>query len=370
MQVLNLINDKFGKLPTYQVKYVYSHIKIKCKHLPMATIKDVARLAGVSIATVSRVVNNGPKVSAKTKINVQKVMAELGYTPNANARALVTQKITTIGVVIPELSDPFFASLASGVDQIARQHNMQLLLSTGLVNAESERQAITLLIERRCDVIVVHSKKLSDDELITLTEKISGLVLIDRFIEKIAHRCIWLDNYEGGKIAARHLLALKHQNFACISSKYQIEDPKLRIQGFENELKNSDYAIDPQLIEYGEPTLQGGEIAAQNLLASGKKFSALFVYNDAMAIGAISTLEDNGYSVPTDISVIGFDDVLLSRYSRPKLTTLNYPIETMAKQAACLALQLSNTVTKQENNNPLKHIPRLVKRESTNLNTG
>ena len=129
------------------------------------------------------------------------------------------------------------------------------------------------------------------------------------------------------------------------------------------------YTIDPQLIEFGDPTLQGGEVATQNLLASGKQFSALFVYNDAMVIGAISTLEDNGYRVPTDISVIGFDDVLLSRYSRPKLTTLNYPIETMAKQAACLALQLSNTITRQESNRQLKHIPRLVKRESTNLHT-
>jgi LacI family transcriptional regulator len=335
----------------------------------MATIKDVARLAGVSIATVSRVVNNGPKVSTKTKANVQKIMKELGYTPNANARALVTQKSTTIGVVIPELSDPFFASLASGVDIIARQHNMQLLLSTGLVSAESEKQAISLLVERRCDVIVVHSKKLSDNELVALTEKISGLVLIDRYIEKIAHRCVWLDNYEGGKIAARHLLALKHKSFASISSKYLIEDPKLRLLGFENELENSNYSIDSQLIEYGEPTLQGGEIATQNLLASGKKFSALFVYNDAMAIGAISTLEDNGYRVPADISVIGFDDVLLSRYSRPKLTTLNYPIETMAKQAACLALKLSNTVSQQSSNEQLKHLPRLVKRESTILNT-
>ncbi|MFT5852566.1 MAG: LacI family transcriptional regulator [Colwellia sp.] len=333
----------------------------------MATIKDVARLAGVSVASVSRVVNNGPKVSKKTIETVTKVMKDLNYTPNANARALVTQKSTTIGVVIPDLTDPFFASLAHGVEQVARQKNRQLLLSTGLVSAETEMQAINLLIERRCDVMVVHSKKLSDQALIALTDKITGLVLIDRYIKEIAHRCVWLDNFEGGKIAARHLLTLNHQQFACISSKHQIDDPRLRIEGFQHELKSAGVDLDIELIEFGEPTLQGGELATQKLLASGKEFSAVFVYNDAMAIGAISTLEDNGFKVPTDISVLGFDDVLLSRYSRPKLSTLNYPIEEMAMQAANIGLELTTKQADINTSRNYKHIPMLVKRESTSF---
>jgi len=331
----------------------------------MATIKDVARIAGVSVASVSRVLNKGPKVSKKTIEKVSKVMKDLNYTPNANARALVTQKSTTLGVVIPDLVDPFFASLANGVEQMARKSNMQLLLSTGLVSAESERQAINLLMERQCDVMVVHSKKLSDKELIEFSNKITGLVLIDRYIEEIAHRCVWLDNVEGGKIAARHLLSLNHKSFACISSKHQIDDPRLRIEGFQQELEFAGVDIDSELIEFGEPTLQGGEMATQKLLASGKKFSAIFVYNDAMAIGAISTLEDNGFKVPSDISILGFDDVLLSRYSRPKLSTLNYPIEEMAMQAANIALELTATHADVDESKNYKHIPRLVKREST-----
>ncbi|MDG1752809.1 MAG: substrate-binding domain-containing protein [Thalassotalea sp.] len=336
----------------------------------MATIKDVARVAGVSVASVSRVLNNGPKVSKATIEKVTKVMQELNYSPNANARALVTQKSTTLGVVIPDLVDPFFASLAQGVEQVARQKNMQLLLSTGLVSAETERQAINLLIERRCDVMVVHSKKLSDQSLIDLANKVPGLVLIDRYIKEIAHRCVWLDNLEGGKIAARHLLALEHKNFACISSKYQIDDPLLRLKGFQDELKSTGVMIDDELIEFDEPTLQGGEIATQKLLASGKRFSALFVYNDAMAIGAISTLEDNGFKVPSDISVLGFDDVLLSRYSRPKLSTLNYPVEEMATQAANIGIELVSKQPTNINDKNCKHIPRLVKRESTSFKMG
>lgn len=334
----------------------------------MATIKDVARVAGVSVASVSRVLNHGPKVSKETIEKVSRVIQELNYTPNANARALVTQKSTTLGVVIPDLVDPFFASLAQGVEQVARQNNMQLLLSTGLVSAETEMQAINLLIERRCDVMVVHSKKLSDNVLIELSHKVPGLVLIDRYIKKMVHRCVWLDNLEGGKIAARHLLALEHKNFACISSKYQIDDPLLRLQGFQSELQSAGTKIATDLIAYDEPTLQGGETATQKLLASGKIFSALFVYNDAMAIGAISTLEDNGFKVPSDVSVLGFDDVLLSRYSRPKLTTLNYPIEKMAMQAANIGIELTSKHLISTTDTNYKHIPRLVKRESTSFN--
>lgn len=335
----------------------------------MTTIKDVARIAGVSVASVSRVINKGPKVSKLTIEKVNKVMLDLGYMPNANARALVTRKSMTIGVVIPELTDPFFASLANGVDKIARENNMQLLLSSALQSAESERAAINLLLERRCEIIVMHSKKLPDEELLMLCQKNPGLVLIDRVINEIKHKCIWLDNEEGGKIAARHIVELKHQKIACISSKFQIEDPALRLKGFSEELNKAGKLIDPELIQYGEPNQKGGEIATQYLLASGHPFTAIFVYNDAMAIGAISTLEDNGYKVPQDISVIGFDDVLISRYSRPKLTTLHYPIEEMAKQATKLALKSFNADPNFMFNKH-KYLPHLVKRESASTKKG
>lgn len=357
----------------------------------MATIKDVAKKAGVSVATVSRAINNAPRISEKTKQKVVKVMQELGYTPDANARALVTQKSATIGVVIPELTDPFFASLASGVDSIAREKNRQLLLSTGLLTAESELNAINLLLERRCDAMVVHSKKLSDDVLIAFAEKVPGFVLIDRHIDAISSRCIAIDNEEGGRIAARHLASLGHQSMACISSDYAIDDPQLRLSGFKEELENQSITLSADLIENQAPDQRGGEIAIQNLLAKGIKFSAVFAYNDAMAIGAISTLEDNGYKVPRDVSVIGFDDVLLARYSRPKLTTLHYPIEEMAKYATQRAIDLRDEHYRrlkageslgekgsndQKDNLPdalapsphvkeSHYVPRLVRREST-----
>ncbi len=328
----------------------------------MATIKDVAREASVSTATVSRVINNADKVGEKTRKLVLKVMEDLGYTPDANARALVKQKSSTLGVVIPELTDPFFASLANGIEQVARKNNMQLLLSTGQLSAESESKAINLLIEQRCEAIVVHSKMLSDDTLVKLSNRIPGLILIDRYIEAIADKCIWLDNLEGGKIAARHLLSLEHEQFACITSNYDIDDPKLRLQGFKETLQDKNLDIDSELCIAQEPTLVGGEQAAQWLLAQGKRFTSVFAYNDAMAIGAISIFEDNGYRVPEDISVVGFDDVLLSQYSRPKLTTLRYPITDMAMHAGELALSYAQQKTAP--NKQKKYVPQLVKRLS------
>ena len=329
----------------------------------MTTIKDIAKIANVSVATVSRVVNKGPKVGDKTRQRVQKIMDELGYTPNANARALVTNKNTTIGVIIPDVSDPFFAALAHGVDNIARQNKIQLLISTCSIDAESERNAINLLQERQCRSIIFHSKKIPDEELAQLCLSIPGLVLINRCIENYAQRCIWLDNIEGGKIAARHLVSLNHSKIACISSQYEIEDRRDRLQGFVNELSKYQLTIDDELIVYCAPDQIGGEEAAQQLISSGKRFTSIFAYNDAMAIGAISTLEDNGLRVPKDVSVIGFDDVLLSKYSRPKLTTMNYPIVQMAEEAALLSLQLINGEKTQNRKN--KYLPRLIRREST-----
>ncbi|MEE1675994.1 substrate-binding domain-containing protein [Agarivorans aestuarii] len=327
----------------------------------MATIKDVAAAAGVSVATVSRVVNNGPKVSAKNRDLVKKVMLELGYRPNANARALVTQTNPTLGLVFSELTDPFFATLAGGVEKVTRNNNIQLLISNGLVSAESEKRAIETLLEQRCQALVVHSKALSNQALIDYAEAVPALVLINRYIPEIAHRCVWLDNQAGGEAAARHLLSLGHKNIACITSSYDIEDPRLRLEGVKSVLSEQGMPLAEHAIASSDPNEIGGEIAAQNLLARGLDFTALIVYNDSMASGAITVLCDNGYRVPEDVSVIGFDDVLLSRYLRPKLTTMRYPIEMMAMEAAEMSLALASG----ESVAPIhKYVPTLVKRDS------
>lgn len=330
----------------------------------MATIKDVAKACGVSVATVSRVMNDGPKVGEETRARVKQVMIEMGYRRNEYARALVTKNNATVGVVIPDITDPFFAQLAKGADTIARKRKMQLLLSTGEPTQQSEREAIELLLDRRCEIIIAHSKKLPDHELIALSEKVKGLVIINRHIEAISDRCVWLDNYMGGQVAADHLAKLGHTDIACVFSQYDIDDPKLRLSGFQLKYQN----LYPQQaipkVEYASPDHVGGQLATEALLRKGVRFSALFAYNDAMAIGAISALEEHGLRVPQDVSVIGFDDGLLASYTRPKLTTIHYPIAAMAEEAVALAIALSEEkgeITETTHH----HQPYLVKRAST-----
>ena len=163
----------------------------------MATIKDVAKDAGVSTATVSRVVNNSPKASQKSVDAVKLSMRKLGYRPNANARALVNKNTHTIGVLVGDISDPFFGSMIKSIDTVARENNKQVLIGNGYHNANDERAAIELLINSRCDSLIIHSKALTDDELLSFAQEVPGMIIMNRVIPEIANRCIALDNFTG-----------------------------------------------------------------------------------------------------------------------------------------------------------------------------
>ncbi len=329
----------------------------------MATIKDIANAAGVSLATVSRVINNGPKVGDKTRERVKKIMVEMGYRPNANARALVTQKSASLGVVLAELLDPFFATLAHGIETVTRRHNVQILMSAGSIEKKTELKAIETLLEHRVEAMVVHSKALDDDTLIEFARQVPGFVLINRYIPEISNRCVWLDNVAGGRLMAEHMIRSGHKNIAVISSRYQIVDPIQRIDGIRQAFEEAGLSLPESSIEYATPDQEGGEKAIQNLLAKSIPFTGVLAYNDAMASGAMSMLQDHHIDIPGKVSIIGYDDVLLAKYCRPKLTTLRYPIEMMAAKAAELALQYASGQP-PEDGVTFKYTPTIVKRES------
>ncbi len=215
----------------------------------MSTIKDVARLANVSVATVSRVMNNSPKASAASREVVLKAMAELGYTPNANARALVSQTCDTMGVVVGDVADPFFGALVKGVAAVAVEQGLHLLMGNGFHRAQQEREAIELLIGKRCEALVVHSKALGDEELVDYALRAPGMVLINRDIPSLRGRCIALNNRQGAATATRHLLDLGHRHIAFLSSDHAIEDALLRHQGYQDALAEAEVFADPELVE-------------------------------------------------------------------------------------------------------------------------
>ncbi|MGC9422859.1 substrate-binding domain-containing protein [Vibrio sp.] len=328
----------------------------------MATIKDVAKAAGVSVATVSRVVNKSPKASQSSIQAVTEAMKALGYRPNAAARALVSQSTNTMGVLVSDVSDPFFGTLIKAVDTIARENGKHLLIGNGYHNSHDERQALELLINNRCDALVIHAKGLSDDELIRYAEEVKGMVLINRHIPQLAKRCISLDNRKGAFLATEYLIRHGHCKIACIASSHNIEDTDERLQGYQAALTAYGIELPKSYIEYGDPNSDGGEIAMTNLLTKSLEITGVVAYNDHMAAGALATLEQNSIEVPNQISIVGFDDGLIARFVHPSLTTIRYPIEMMAERAARLALALSRDEVIEEET--AIFTPTLVRRNS------
>ncbi|WNN47380.1 HTH-type transcriptional regulator GalS [Siccibacter colletis] len=305
----------------------------------MITIRDVARQAGVSVATVSRVLNNSALVSPDTRDAVMQAVSQLGYRPNANAQALATQVSDTIGVVVMDVSDAFFGALVKAVDMVAQQHNKYVLIGNSYHEAEKERHAIEVLIRQRCSALIVHSKALGDDELAAFMEHMPGMVLINRIVPGYEHRCVGLDNIAGAMMATRLLLAQGHQRVGYLASSHSIEDDAQRREGWLRALAEQGITPSDSWIGTGSPDMQGGEAAMVELLGRNLQLSAVFAYNDSMAAGALTTLKDNGIAVPQQLSLIGFDDIPIARYTDPQLTTVRYPVVSMARLATELALQ-------------------------------
>ncbi|HAT2248219.1 TPA: HTH-type transcriptional regulator GalR [Aeromonas hydrophila] len=307
----------------------------------MATIKDVAILSGVSVATVSRVINNSPKASQVSRDAVFKAMHELNYHPNANARALAHQNNETLGLIVADVSDPFFGTMVKAVEQVAQATGNFLLIGNGYHDAAKEKHVIEQLIGHRCSGLVVHAKMLPDEELIQMMSYVPGMVIINRIVPGFESRCVALDDRYGSWLATRHLIQEGHKKIGFLCSNHQISDSQDRLQGYLDALQEHNIPVDERLISRGSPDELGGEAAMTELLSRGQQMTAVVCYNDSMAAGALSVLSDNGIEVPQELSLVGFDDVLISRYLRPRLTTVRYPIIAMATQAAELAIALA-----------------------------
>lgn len=229
-------------------------------------------------------------------------MAQLRYHPNANARALAQQSTETTGLVVCDVSDPFFGAMVKAVEQIAYATGNFLLIGNGYHEQHKERQAIEQLIRHRCAALVVHAKTIPDDELAALMQQIPGMVLINRTLPGYEQRCVALDDRYGGWLATRHLIQQGHRHIACICSNHEISDAHDRLQGYLEAMRQYDQPIDERLIVHASPDELGGELAMTELLGHGRKFSAVTCYNDPMAAGALSVLNDNGIEVPGAVS--------------------------------------------------------------------
>ncbi|WP_394175419.1 LacI family DNA-binding transcriptional regulator [Thalassotalea litorea] len=330
----------------------------------MPTIKDVARLANVSTATVSRVVNTPEHVTLETKLKVQQAIVDLKYIPNANARQLVKDDKVMIGVVLSELSDPFNATIVHEVEHFARQLGIQVLVSTGCSNKNKETQAIRRLQADGCNSVIIYSVALSDPELLQLSKEVKGLIVLNRYISDIASRCLSFDNQAGAALVTEYLLSNGHQNIAIVSANNKPVDAQKRLNGIKSTFEKHRRKLNKANIEYGESNFWGGYSCAEQLLRKSQTYSAVICFNDSMAIGVIAKLRQAGISIPQQISVVGFDDLLIAQKCEPPLTTIHYPVNIMARKAVEVAW---NIISQQNslNESGYQYFPVLKLRSST-----
>lgn len=309
----------------------------------MTTISHVAKRAGVSKATVSRVLSGKGYVGQEKRERVLQAIAETGYRPNLLARNLANKTTQTIGLVVTNTlySGNIFSELMSHSARIMEQQNRQLILADGKHTAEQERAAIQFLLDLRCDGIIIYPRFLSIDELdAIISQHKQPILVINRRLRINDSFCIYSDQKAASQMAVSYLLEQGHREIAFITGSLDSPTSQERLFGYQTALHAQGIAINQQLIVQGKWTAQSGMLAVKTLLATGQSFSAIVASNDEMAIGAIKQLTVNNISVPDTVSVIGFDDIPLAPYITPSLSTIKFPVTDMINHTINLLVSM------------------------------
>jgi LacI family transcriptional regulator len=296
------------------------------------TIRDVARRAGVSVATVSRVYTGRGPVHETTRGRVVEAARELRYTPDAAARSLITRRTETLGVLLPDLHGEFFSELIRGIDRTARQHGYHLLVS-GCHAGLGELEGALRTMRGSVDGLIVLWPELDVRGLVADLPEHLPVVLLNAATHHTAFESITIDNFGGARAAVGHLLARGYRRIAIIGGAERNGEAMERRRGYHAAL--ADAGIEPRAAweVTGHFTEEGGHAAARRLVADGDRPDAIFAANDSMAIGAMSALGEAGLRVPHDIAVAGFDDVPIARYTSPPLSTVRVPIQELGARA-------------------------------------
>ena len=334
----------------------------------MATIYEVSKLVGVSVATVSRVINGSGRVSDKTREKVHAAMAALDYRPNSIAQSLASNRSNCVGILVPQVHGPVFAAMLSEIEEELRNAGKFTIFATGLSDDIKEREAIRFLISRNCDALIMHIDALTDVFIREQMDTALPFVIMNRVVPGLEEKCISLDNERGGFDATRMLLEMGHRRIAYISGPLAWVDASARLDGHKRALAAYGQAFDDRLLVESNFKEFGGSEAMSKLLSRDPSFSAVVCANDEMAAGAMDAIRARGLSIPDDVSIVGFDNAPLSRYLYPKLTTVNYPIAEMGRMAARWVLR---NVYK-DSDAEIRHVfrPTLVPRASAITNHG
>ncbi|WP_244871480.1 LacI family DNA-binding transcriptional regulator [Orenia marismortui] len=328
------------------------------------TIKDIAKEAGVSTTTVSRVLNDKPDVSEATKKKIQKVIDKLGYNPNGIARGLVLQKTHTIGLIIPDISNPFFPEVAKGVEDRARELNYSVIFCNTDNDKEREKEAIALMKSKHVDGIILSLSISNKEELYKLEEKNFDVVQIDRKIPDSNYQAVVIDNTLGAYNATSHLVELGHTKIAHVTGDLEIQTGQDRLEGFKKAIANFDLNYKEEWIVEGDFSKESGYQAMKKLLRLKDRPKAVFIANDLMAIGAYEAIFEMGLGIPEDISVVGYDDIEIASIIKPGLTTMTQSKYKLGQAAADMLIAKIDSKEEVDDEDIILN-PKLIIRDST-----
>ena len=326
------------------------------------TIRDVAKLAEVHPSTVSRVINGDSRISEKTKNKVLLIIKKLGYTPNAIARGLKTKRTYTLGMLIPDITNPFFAELARGVEDAANKNSFNIILCNTDDKLKKERTYLEILREKRVDGLILGTAHIRDKSILELEKKKFPYILISRNVDRLNKNCIIIDDLAGGMMATEYLIKLGHHRIAHISGPLKTRSGLNRLKGYQLALKKYKIEYNDELIGEGDFRIRGGYQVMKRFLKLTKPPTAIFAANDLLALGAMQAIQKKNFYIPEDFSIIGFNDIELASFVYPSLTTIRQPILEMGNLAVKMLLNI--IIDGEFNQGKILLKPKLIIRES------
>ncbi|OLU26307.1 LacI family transcriptional regulator [Pseudomonas sp. PA15(2017)] len=307
----------------------------------MATIKDVAARAGISYTTVSHVVNGTRPVSDLVRSKVEAAIAELGYVPSGVARSLRVRATGTLGLLVPNASNPYFAELARGIEDHAERNGYSVILCNSDDDTDKQLRYLRVLLERRIDGLIVATVASDAAFAKALANLRVPLVLVDRSLDGVSADQLRVDHEQGAYLATCHLLELGHRRIVCIGGPASTQVAQLRAAGYRRALDEA--GIEARAVVDCPFTSPAGHAAAQALLAGEQRPTAIFAGNDMIALGVLRAAAERQLQVPQQLSVVGFDDIEVSRYLHPALTTVGQCIGALGEQVAARLLERIRT---------------------------
>jgi len=306
------------------------------------TLKMVAEKAGVSVNTASRAINNRPEINLETKKRVLRIAKELGYIRNAAAVALRTKKTGTIGVVIADNRNPFYAEVLNGMEEAARGKNYHIILANTQRDYKKEEEAINLLLAKRVDGLLITPVQDKDDDIKNLIDANIPFVVVGRDFENIEVDAVYNDEVKGGFLATEYLIKKGHKRIALIDGFLYKSPARGRLEGYKKALNKYRISLDESIISVGDINIEDGYERTKQMLEKNLDFTAVFAYNDMMAFGSMQVIREKGLRIPEDIGLVGYDDILFCSLMDPALTTIRLKKQELGMESVKLLLSHIN----------------------------